>query len=138
MPLLKAQKSFNTFRTRLTDDQLKAGALKAFEYCVELSLKTMQDYLEIYETVETICGSRDTVGVAARLGLIKDAELWFKFIESRNALLHAYEEAVVTAAVDLFSSFSKKGIIFFMCYCPLPMYFPFYVTRFNHFKYVII
>jgi len=106
MPLLKAQKSFNTFRTRLTDDQLKAGALKAFEYCVELSLKTMQDYLEIYETVETICGSRDTVGVAARLGLIKDAELWFKFIESRNALLHAYEEAVVTAAVDLFSSFS--------------------------------
>lgn len=106
MPLLKAQKSFNTFRTRLTDDQLKAGALKAFEYCVELSLKTIQDYLEIYETAEAMSGFRDTVRVAARFGLIKDAELWFKFIESRNALLHAYEETVVTAAVDLFPSFS--------------------------------
>ncbi len=83
--LLRAQKSFEKFRTRLTDEQLKAGAIKAFEYCFELTWKTLKKYLEIYETEEDIRGSRDTVRVAARLGLIKNPERWFDFIEGRNA-----------------------------------------------------
>ena len=36
--LIKAQKNFEIFRKRLDDDQLKAGATQAFEYCLELAL----------------------------------------------------------------------------------------------------
>lgn len=106
--LLKAQKSFEKFRTRLADDQLKAGAIKAFEYCFELSWKTIKKYLEIYETEEDIRGSRDTVRVAARLGLLQNADLWFDFIEGRNATSHVYEESTADDIIDLFPLFSQE------------------------------
>jgi nucleotidyltransferase substrate binding protein (TIGR01987 family) len=106
--LLRAQKSFEKFRTRLTDEQLKAGAIKAFEYCFELSWKTLKKYLEIYETEEDIKGSRDTVRVATRLGIIKNPDLWFDFIEGRNATSHVYEESTADDIIDLFPLFSDE------------------------------
>jgi nucleotidyltransferase substrate binding protein (TIGR01987 family) len=99
--LLRAQKSFEKFRTRLTDEQLKAGAIKAFEYCFELSWKTLKKYLEIYETEEDIRGSRDTVRVAARLGLIKNPERWFDFIEGRNATSNVYGPLIVAEIFNI-------------------------------------
>jgi hypothetical protein len=41
-PLLKAFKKFELFRQKLDTEQEQAGAIQAFEYCYELSWKTMR------------------------------------------------------------------------------------------------
>ena len=45
--LLKAQAQFETFRIGMIDDRDKAGAIQAFEFCYELSWKTMKRILAL-------------------------------------------------------------------------------------------
>ncbi|WP_342267815.1 nucleotidyltransferase substrate binding protein [Candidatus Tisiphia endosymbiont of Empis tessellata] len=45
--LLKARSNFEDFRLNLDTEQNKAGAIQAFEYCYELTWKTMKRLLEV-------------------------------------------------------------------------------------------
>jgi len=106
--LLMAQKKFEQFRQCLGNEQLKTGAIKSFEYCFELSWTTLKKYLELYEAIEDLRGSRDTIRAAARLGILKNPEAWFDFIESRNLSSHVYEEDTADEIIEMLPLFSDE------------------------------
>ena len=105
--LLKAQKRFETFRQRLRDEQDKAGAIQAFEFCFELAWKTMKKKIEQMQS-ESIIGPRDTFRAGALFKLIDDAEVWFTFLDYRNLTSHTYEEDVAEEVVAIFPQFSQE------------------------------
>ena len=66
------------------------GLIKAFEYTYELAWNTMNDFYE--SQGETgIQGSRDTIQLAFRRGLIKDGTKWMEMLKDRNRTVHSYD-----------------------------------------------
>ncbi|MDQ5940968.1 MAG: hypothetical protein QG632_694 [Candidatus Dependentiae bacterium] len=105
--LLKAQKRFLAFSTRLDDEQLQTGAIKAFEYSYELAWKTMKKFVE-RDLSERVQGSRDAFRGAARLGLIDNPDLWFDFTDERNLCSHAYDDDIAANILSIFPVFTEE------------------------------
>lgn len=61
--------------------------IKAFEYCFELGWNTLRDLL-LAEGNADLIGSRDTLRLAFRLGLIRDGESWLRMVQDRNLTSH--------------------------------------------------
>jgi len=106
LPLLKAQKKFNLFIQHLSSEQEKAGAVQAFEYCYELSWKTLKKILEV-KGVET-ASPRDAFREAAKNHLIDDPEIWFGFLKIRNLTTHTYNEEFSEEVVNSFPEFKLQ------------------------------
>jgi nucleotidyltransferase substrate binding protein (TIGR01987 family) len=104
--LLKASSKFEQFRTQAKTELEKAGVIQAFEYCFELSWKTMKRLLG--ERGKVVNSPREAFRMAALEGFIKDPELWFEFLKKRNLTSHTYEEAEVKKIIDSMESFSKE------------------------------
>jgi len=104
--LLKAQRVFETFRQNLSTDQNKAGAVQAFEFCYELSWKTMQKVLGVRGV--QVGSPRDAFREAAANQLIKDPKIWFEFIKKRNETVHIYNEEKMEAVLSIFETFSQE------------------------------
>ena len=104
--LLKAFKTFKQFYKHTETWQLKAGAVKSFEYTYEMSWKTMKKIL-MEEGINALT-PRDVFRQAARSGLINDPEVWFTFLEKRNFSSHAYDEDEIDVIVDLFDQFAQE------------------------------
>lgn len=104
--LLKAQATFERFRTDMQDDRDQAGAVQAFEFCYELAWKIMKRVLAA-RGQET--GSpKDTFRKAALEKIILDPEIWFEFHQKRNLTTHTYEHENLVAIVASFDQFSKE------------------------------
>lgn len=111
LPIKKAQQVFEKFRQNLNSDQEKAGAVQAFEFCYELSWKTMKRVLELRGL--EVGSPKDTFRKAREESLIKDPELWFEFQKMRNIVTHTYNEKnldIIVASFDIFSSEMQKLI----------------------------
>ncbi|HOV38548.1 MAG TPA: nucleotidyltransferase substrate binding protein [Spirochaetales bacterium] len=67
------------------------GLIQAFEYTYELAWNTLKDYLEMQGETE-IHGSRDTIRLAFRRGLIIDGETWMAMLKDRTLTTHTYNE----------------------------------------------
>jgi len=104
--LLKAFKKFELFRQNLTTEQEQAGAIQAFEYCFELSWKTMKRLLEIRGKIAN--SPREVYRMAALEGFIKNPETWFDFIRKRNLTVHTYEEEEALAVIKVLPIFSEE------------------------------
>lgn len=104
LPIKKAQQVFEKFRKNLNSDQEKAGAVQAFEFCYELSWKTMKRVLELRGL--EVGSPKDTFRKAHEEGLIKDPEIWFEFQKVRNIVTHTYNEKNLDLIVASFDSFS--------------------------------
>lgn len=76
------------------DALIKEGILQRFEFTHELAWKVMKDYLE-YEGHQGITGSRSASRLAFSLGLVKDGQVWMDMVESRNRIVHTYDERVL-------------------------------------------
>ena len=105
--LIKARSKFELFRTNLTTEQEKAGAIQAFEYCFELSWKSMHRIIK-KKTTKPLYGPRDIFRESALAGLIDNPEIWFDFMDSRNLTSRTYEEDVAEEVISLFPAFSKE------------------------------
>lgn len=103
-PIKKAQQVFEEFRKNLNTNQEKAGAVQAFEFCYELSWKTMKRVLELRGL--EVGSPKDTFRKAHEEGLIKDPEIWFEFQKIRNIVTHTYNEKNLDIIVASFASFS--------------------------------
>lgn len=67
------------------------GLIKAFEYTYELAWNSMKDFYE--SQGETgIQGSRDTIQLAFKRGLLIDGDLWMQMLQDRNRTAHSYNE----------------------------------------------
>jgi nucleotidyltransferase substrate binding protein (TIGR01987 family) len=71
------------------NERERQGLIKAFEYCFELGWNTLPDLLMAEGNADLI-GSRDTLRLAFRVGLIRDGESWLRMVQDRNLTSHTY------------------------------------------------
>ena len=67
------------------------GMIQTFEYTHELAWKTLKDFLED-KGYQDIYGSKDTIRLAFKTGLIQNGEIWMDMIVNRNQTSHTYNE----------------------------------------------
>ena len=90
----------------------KQGLIKSFEYTYELGWNTMKDfYAEQGET--NLPGSRDTIRLAFRRGLITDGEGWMQVLRDRNETVHTYEEKIAEKIVSAIISNHYTLFVYF-------------------------
>lgn len=90
--LLRAFEVLEQFYKVTKTEQERAGTIQAFEFCYELTWKTMKRILK-KRGIEVL-SPRETFRTAAKEGLIEDAKLWFDFIELRNKTVHTYDQEI--------------------------------------------
>jgi len=74
----------------------KDGAIQRYEYCFELSWKTLKIYLENIGIIKTkspkACYQQAFINQ-----IIKDEDTWLKMVSSRNMTVHTYNEKFANA-----------------------------------------
>ncbi len=104
--LKRAQQIFEKFRKNLTTEQNIVGTIQAFEFCYELSWKTIK---KIFESEGFTVGTpKNAFRKAALERLIDNLEIWFDFQETRNITSHTYEQEIIDDVVMIFESFSQE------------------------------
>jgi len=78
----------NTFNK--LDDIGKEGLIQRFEYTLELSWKTLKDYLESKEVIVKF--PKDVIKHAFQNDLIDNGEIWLFMLKDRNLMAHTYDE----------------------------------------------
>lgn len=73
------------------DDLLRAGFIQTYEFSLELSWKTLHDYLE-EQGFPDLSSPKKVLRTAFKEGYIKEGELWLKAIDDRNLTVHTYNE----------------------------------------------
>ena len=91
---LQLKEAVEIYKERNLTDLEKQGVIKSFEYTYELAWNMMRDYL-IYQGENNIVGSRDTIKIAYKYGIIKNGDLWIEMLNSRNLTVHTYNEKIV-------------------------------------------
>lgn len=98
-PLIRLKNELESSFSAIDTNIEKAGAIKFFEMAYELSWKILKRVLLVRDGKETKSGAKDIFREAAKAGYISDPELWFKFIETRNETVHAYDEGTANEVV---------------------------------------
>lgn len=104
--LLKAQKTFDAALKQVSNDLERDGAIQRFEYCLELSWKTLRRVL--YTKGLDVQYPKDIFREAAKTGIVKDPEPWLQFVDARNKTAHLYKEEVAEALFAHMPSFQKE------------------------------
>ena len=69
----------------------REGIIQRFEYTIELSWKTMKDYLEFQNVVLDQTTPRAIVKEAFSAKLIQDGQVWMDALDARNKMSHTYD-----------------------------------------------
>jgi nucleotidyltransferase substrate binding protein (TIGR01987 family) len=77
----------------------KQGVIQGFEYCYELGWNTLKDFL-VWQGIDGIVGSRDTIREAFSKGLIGDGHAWMQMLTDRNRTTHTYNEETAEAILS--------------------------------------
>ena len=67
------------------------GAIQRFEYCFDLSWKTLKQYLENIGLMD-LNSPRSVFAAAHAEGLLSDEVIWSTIIQKRNASVHTYNQ----------------------------------------------
>lgn len=89
---MKAQAFLGRVLAIPEDEIQRAAAIKAFEFCFELSWKYLKSLVE--EDAGMIASPRSVFREAAKHGFIDNPAQWFNFLDARNLTVHTYVEAV--------------------------------------------
>ncbi len=73
----------------------KAAIIHAYEYTFELWWKSLQRYLQDFETV-TEFGPGSTIRNAFQYGLIEEGQDYMNLLKDRNLIAHTYKENIAT------------------------------------------
>ena len=82
----------------------KEGAIRRFDYTVELAWKTLKDYLEAGGLVITPVTPRQVIKDAFAAKVIANGTVWIAMLDQRNLLSQTYDLAVFEAAVEQIAS----------------------------------
>ena len=92
--LISFEQALATFKQALLDDPSdleRDGAIQRFEYCFDLSWKSLKRYLEAKGLFDL--NSPKSVFVAGYSeGIIEDEAIWSTIILKRNASVHTYNQ----------------------------------------------
>ena len=112
--LMESYESFKKAYLKLkefieTDEQTekdRAAIIHAYEYTFELWWKTLQRYLQDYETV-TEFGPGATIRYAFQFGIIDEGQEYMDLLRDRNLIAHTYKEKV---AIEIHDRIVEKHI----------------------------
>lgn len=90
-------------------ESVRDGAIQRFEFCVELSWKTLREYL-IEQGYTDINSPKSVLKTAYSDGLIDDEKGWLEILESRNLTSHVYDEKT---AEKIFENIKTKFLSLF-------------------------
>jgi len=94
--LLQLDEAMELMQQRELSKLEKQGAIPGFEYCYELGWNTLKDFL-VWQGIDGIVGSRDTIREAFSKGLISDGHAWMQMLTDRNRTSHTYNEETAEA-----------------------------------------
>lgn len=109
--LLKAFSKFDKFWQHISTEQEKAGPIHAFEYCFELTWKTMKRLLNVRGQIAN--SPREVIRLAALENFIDDPERWFDFLKKRNMTTHTYDEKAAETVLSVLADFASEMNKFF-------------------------
>lgn len=104
--LERAFNFLNSFSEHDCTEQEKAGIIKVFEICYELSWKVIKKVL-LFKGVD-VGSPRDAFREAALNGIIEDPTPWFDFLKMRNRTVHTYDLEVLDEIVGILPLFKKE------------------------------
>ena len=104
--LKKAYMTLKRFIESASTEIEQAGVVQAFEFCFELSWKTIKKVLAKEGIV--VNSPRESFREAGRNELIENVRLWLDFIIIRNKTVHTYNELVLKEIIDIVSIFEKE------------------------------
>ncbi len=84
----------NSDRLETLNQLEKEGLIQRFEILIELSWKTLKDYLE-NEEYDNVKNGKQAVRQAFQDGIIEDAETWMSALVKRNLTSHTYNEDIL-------------------------------------------
>ncbi|HOO50716.1 MAG TPA: nucleotidyltransferase substrate binding protein [Alphaproteobacteria bacterium] len=70
-------------------DLVRDATIQRFEYCVELSWKTLKRFLKVVYQLDE-AATRELFRKAARYGVVADVGPWILYLEKRNLTSHTY------------------------------------------------
>jgi nucleotidyltransferase substrate binding protein (TIGR01987 family) len=83
---------------RLQLDSVRDGVIQRFEFCTELSWKTVREYL-LDQGYSNINSPKAVMKQAYADGLLEDEHGWLELLNARNLISHIYDEAT---AIEIF------------------------------------
>jgi nucleotidyltransferase substrate binding protein (TIGR01987 family) len=83
---------------RLQLDSVRDGVIQRFEFCTELSWKTVREYL-LDQGYSNINSPKAVMKQAYADGLLEDEHGWLELLNARNLTSHIYDEAT---AIEIF------------------------------------
>lgn len=104
--LKKAYFTLEQFMQNNNTAQEQAGTIQAFEFCYELSWKTIKKVL--YNDGIEVNSPRTTFREAAKNKIIDDVKLWFNFLEKRNKTTHTYNELILKEIIEIVPEFKNE------------------------------
>lgn len=105
------EKAYERFKEVLKTDTehdqiMRAALINTYEFLFELAWKTMKDKLEAEGFPLT--NPRDTIKQAYGSGYFTDGKVWMKALDTRNELVHNYDEQfVITAEREIRSVYAS-------------------------------
>jgi nucleotidyltransferase substrate binding protein (TIGR01987 family) len=93
------EKALKTFEEALLvhpSELERDGAIQRFEYCFDLSWKTLKRHLETIGLVD-LNSPRSVFAAAYAEGIIPDEAIWATIILKRNASVHTYNQRLAEA-----------------------------------------
>lgn len=97
--LLQLNEAMELMQQRELSKLEKQGVIQGFEYCYELGWNTLKDFL-VWQGIDGIVGSRDTIREAFSKGLISDGHAWMQMLTDRNRTSHTYNEETAEAILS--------------------------------------
>lgn len=77
----------------------KSGLVQQFEFCFELSWKTLKNYLENEGIIADT--PREIIKQAFAVNILSDVTIWMDALEKRDLLSHVYDEETALLAITL-------------------------------------
>ena len=96
------------------DSVVRDSAIQRFEFCMDLTWKTLKTYLEDIHGV-IVKSPKETLRAAYQQGLIDIDQSWIEYVDLRNETVHTYNEVLaektyqaLPAFLDLLNSLNTK------------------------------
>lgn len=74
----------------------KEGAIRRFEFCLDLAWKAAREYLEDSGLHIAPVTPREVLRQAAAAGVINDGQVWIDMLDHRNLMAHNYDGVVIS------------------------------------------
>src|SRR5688572_10594092 len=94
-------------------EQFRSATIQAFEYCYELSHKSLKRFLRVKtpsaETIDEMTFS-EMIRTGYEKGLLKNSwSVWQNYRDARNKSSHAYEESVANTVLQKIPDFLEEA-----------------------------